>query len=127
MKPRDEIQKQYAARLYEQRSQGVLLKRLNVSVGEWQPLSNQCHLNVTELCTYDSRYKPVRGWLYFDLAPFPFVKFVSHSAVRTPDGHLYDITPTSVAKSYPFIPATESEDEYAAMNLSGITELWYCK
>ena len=123
MSSSDDVQRhKYAARLYERRSEGVWLKRAVVSIGDWQPLPNQCHHNVTEWCAHDDRYKPVRGWLYFEIS-LNYVKFVSHSAVQAPDGHLYDITPTPVPRSYPFIPAEESEEEYADMNESGITEL----
>ena len=125
--PADIHKHKYAARLYERRSESVVLKRAEVSIGDWRPLPNQCHHNVTEWCAHDERYKPVRGWLYFDLAPLNCAKFVSHSAVRAPDGHLYDITPTSLPCLYPFIPTEESEEEYAAMNESGITELWHGK
>lgn len=72
-----------------------------------------CHHNVSELHLFDNSYKPVRGWLYFDLPGLDFVKFVSHSVIKTPNGKLIDITPTDTPREYPFIEGNLSEDEYA--------------
>lgn len=56
--------------------------------------------------------------MYFDLnGMLPFVWFNSHSAVESPDGELFDITPPSnpISQEYPFIRAHETEEEYAAL------------
>lgn len=40
---------------------------------------------------------------------------VAHSAVKAPDGALYDITPTNASQDYPFIESKLSEEEYAEL------------
>lgn len=82
--------------------------------GDWEPQPNFCHHNVSIWCQLRPEYIPVSGWLYFDLPGLNFVKFVAHSAVKAPDGELYDITP-SETKDYPFIESELSEEEYAEL------------
>jgi hypothetical protein len=126
-KPDNEL-KIYAKRLYGRREQTVMLKWADVSIGTWRPSPNECHGNVSEVCANDSRYSPVRGWLYFDFGgAFPSVKFVAHSALRGRDGVLCDITPARASQQYPFLIAEESEEEYASLIESGVTELWHIK
>lgn len=121
--------KQYAARLHERRGEAALLQWADVSIGDWRPTPNECHGNVTTICERDSSYTAVRGWLYFDFDDLlDQVKFVAHSAVRTPDGTLCDITPSNASQQYPFIPAEETEKIYSQLvEGSGITELWHVK
>ena len=76
----------------------------------------------------DDRYSPARGWLYFDFNDIlPLVKFVAHSALKDMEGTLYEITPVQVIQQYPFIFAEESEEEYASLVESGVTECWHQK
>ena len=88
----------------------------------------QCHANATEFHLQDPSYVPVRGWLYFDFRGLlTHVKFVAHSVVRAPDGQLWDITPVDTPARYPFLAATEGEDDYASLVEGGATELWHRK
>lgn len=105
----------YAKDLYSRTGSAALLNRAIVHIGDWKPKANMCHHNVTFWCENRHGYEPVRGWLYFDLPGFPFVKFVAHSAVRTPEGELFDITPSSATQDYPFIESRLSESEYAEL------------
>ena len=108
--------RRYGAALYSRIDEAVMLQRARIEGGDWQPEPNKCHHNVTEWCQHNQGYTPVRGWLYFDLAGLTnYVKFVAHSAVRTPEGELSDITPSNASKDYPFIPAVESEHKYAEL------------
>jgi len=104
---------EYGAKLYQRRGEGKILKWANVSIGDWKPVPNDCHGNVTTVCSHDDSLTAVRGWFYFDLNDsMPHVLFVAHSAVLTADGNLCDITPATASRQYPFIAAEESEDDY---------------
>ena len=106
--------KLYAERLYGRREQAVVLSWSDVSVDDWSPKPHDCHGNVTNFCAHDESYSALRGWLYFGFdGALDEVKFVAHSAVRAPDGLLYDITPSLASQQYPFIAAEEPEAEYA--------------
>jgi hypothetical protein len=98
----------YAIKLYARRSEGMLLKSASAKFQGWQPQLNMCHNNVATWCDYDPSYRPVRGWLYIELAGI----FLAHSVVRIPNGELRDITPSNASQKYPFIIAEESETEY---------------
>jgi len=127
-KPLDSELKLYAERLYNRRTEAVMLQWADVSIDSWRPHKNECHGNVSEVCVHDNRYSPARGWLYFDFNDtLPSVKFVAHSALRDMKGTLYNITPAQVTQQYPFILAEESEEEYASLVESGVTELWHLK
>jgi hypothetical protein len=103
----------YAARLYERRSEGVIVRPGKVIGPEWTPAYNDCHANVNALCEHDPRYRPVRGWLYFDFDQvLSFVRFTAHSVLIDENGRLWDITPSQASQPYPFIRAEGSEAEY---------------
>ena len=104
----------YARSLYARVSDARVLKRVEIDVGDWEVQENMCHHNVSELHLLDDRYTPVRGWLYFDFPGLPCVKFVSHSAVKTPDGEIVDITPKPIVatQDYPFLEGDLSEEDY---------------
>jgi len=122
--PQTPDQDAYAADLFSRIRQAALLRPMEVTIGDWRPEPKACHANVTTVCQSQPDYKPVRGWLYFDFAgALTHVKFLAHSAVRAPNGELWDITPTSVKTRYPFIAAAESEDEYAKLVEPGVIEL----
>ena len=128
MKNEDSALKLYAARLYARVNEASVLECCDVSIGDWHPTENECHGNVTTLCEHDPDYEPIRGWLYLDFGGvMDRVKFVAHSAVRAPDGVLYDITPSSVPHQYPFICAEESEDDYAQRVEDGTVFVWHIK
>lgn len=118
--------KEYAKELYIKSSRAQMLKRAIIEGGDWQPKLNMCHHNVTEWCKHKPDFKPVRGWLYFDLPGLKYVKFVAHSAVRTPEGELYDITPSNASQDYPFIESDLSEEEFAeVVEANGYGEIYY--
>lgn len=105
----------YAKELYSRVGSATLLNRATIAGGDWEPQANMCHHNVTICCELKPEYTPVRGWLYFELPGASFVKFVAHSAVRTPDGELYDITPSNASQDYPFVDGGLSEDQYSEL------------
>jgi hypothetical protein len=83
-----------------------------------------CHHNVSMWCQHEPDFEPVRGWLYFDLPGLNYVKFVAHSAVRTPEGELFDITPSRAFQDYLFIEGGLSEEEYAHLvETQGVGEI----
>ncbi len=128
MRTADSIQN-YGADLYKRRGSRIILQWVDVCIGDWQPEANDCHLNVTTLCESCEEYSPVRGWLYQDLAGvMPYVSFLAHSAVKAPDGKLYEITPSAASQQYPFIIAEEGEEDYATLvEREGVGEIKYCK
>ena len=121
-------QNDYAAKLYARVGEAAVLRRMEVEVGGWQPLANECHSNATQFHLRDASYTPVRGWLYFDFGGcLAHVQFLAHSVVRAPNGELWDITPAQPAQAYPFILAMESEEDYAALIGAGLVRLWHSK
>lgn len=104
----------YASSLYARVSEARVLKRVIIDVGDWKAQQNMCHNNASALHLHDDEYALVRGWLYFDLPGLPYVKFVSHSAVKTPDGEIVDITPkpSTATQDYPFIEGNLTEEDY---------------
>lgn len=120
---------EYAASLFGRRHESANLAWADISIGDWKPMQNQCHENVTTWCTYNTGYEPIRGWLYFDFEnKLDYVQFVAHSAVRAPDSMLYDITPAQASQQYPFISANLSETEYATLvEMQGIVNLRHFK
>ncbi len=123
-----EAQNAYAAALFARLNQVALLQPAVVDIGDWHPQLNSCHANVTELCAHDRSYSPVRGWLYFDFGGYlDRVQFLAHSAIRAPNGNLYDITPSQATQQYPFLAAVEPEAEYRALIESGVVRLWHLK
>jgi len=121
-------QNEYAASLFAHVHDAVILRWAEVEIGEWRPEASDCHANVTELCAHDPTYSPVRGWLYFDFGGYlDRVQFLAHSAVRAPDGTLYDVTPSRASQQYPFLSANLPDHEYVALITSGVTRLWHVK
>lgn len=106
---------EYAKTLYSRVGAAVSLKRATIEGGDWVPQPNMCHHNVSIWCQQMPDYTVVRGWLYFDLPGLNYVKFVAHSAVRTPEGELFDITPSNASQDYPFIESDLGEEEYAEL------------
>lgn len=115
---------EYGCSLMRRSAEAATVAKLQVQVGEWKPKENMCHHNVSYFCEMNPEYRPVRGWLYFNLPGLPVAKFLSHSVVRAPDGTLYDITPWNASQGYPFIASCLSEDEYAQLvDGQGVNEL----
>ena len=106
---------EYAKTLYSRFGTAVKLKRATIENSDWVPQPNMCHHNVSTWCHYMADYQAVRGWFYFSLPGLNYVKFVAHSAVRAPEGELFDITPSNASQDYPFIDGGLSEEEYAEL------------
>jgi hypothetical protein len=122
------VHQQYTASLCERRAEGVIVSPAQVSIGDWEPLPNQCHGNVTTWCANNAEFQIVRGWLYVDFSgQLPYEVFLPHSVVRDKDGALWDITPIQAFQQYPFIAAIESEEEYAAFVEQGVSALAHYK
>ncbi len=102
----------YARSLYSRIGEAILLPHKLINSGEWEAKQRMCHHNVSELHLFDCRYIPVRGWFYFDLPGLGVVKFVAHSAIRTPEGEIIDITPSDTHNDYPFLDGNLSEEQY---------------
>lgn len=106
--------KAYANLLYSRIHEARILKRVEIGIVDWEAQPNMCHHNVTVLYLHDNSYTPVRGWLYFALPGLGYVKFVSHSAVKTPEGEIVEITPkaTAASQDYPFLEGNLTEEDY---------------
>jgi len=104
----------YARSLYARIHEARVLRRAEIDAGDWKAQENMCHHNASAVHLHDDRYVPVRGWLYFDLPGLGYVKFVSHSAVKTPEGEIVDITPkpSSATQDYRFLEGNLSEEDY---------------
>lgn len=119
---------EYSNRLMERVHEAVIVPPARVSIGDWKPVENDCHANVTTWCANAKGFEIVRGWLYFDMAnALPFVLFNAHSVVRNPEGELWDITPQRATHSYPFLAAEEQEAEYARFIEAGAVRLRHFK
>ena len=98
----------YLEKLKSKLGEASLLKRAEVSIGGRVPEYNMCHHNVSTWCVNDLSFTPVRGWFYFDRLN----KLVAHSVVLTPEGELFDITPSNAPREYPFLAGYLSEEDY---------------
>lgn len=105
----------YAVNLVSRLNEARYLPRAEMQGGNWQPQPNMCHHNVTEYCELDSRFSPVRGWLFFDLPNESYYKFVAHSVLKFPDGSIMDITPSNAGAEYPFLTSGLSNKDFAAI------------
>jgi hypothetical protein len=124
--PQTHAQNEYAASLYARLDECSVLRRAEVKSESWRPQANDCHANVSEWCIRYPEYEIVRGWLYFHFeGALGRVQFLAHSAVRAPDGLLYDITPSYASQDYPFLSAKLSENDFAALVQGGTTRLWH--
>jgi hypothetical protein len=122
------LQAACAASLLARLDEAVMLRRMEVNIGDWRPIENDCHANASQICLHSPSYLPVRGWLYFDFGGLlDRVQFLAHSAVRAPTGELWDVTPSRASQDYPFITSRLSEDDYVALIEGGVTRLWHIK
>lgn len=103
----------YGRSLMARAQEAVVVRRVQVAIGDWTPQANMCHHNVSWFCENSPGYTPIRGWLYFDLSGLAVAKFLSHSVVCAPDGELFDITPWEATQHYPFLHGNLDEDDYA--------------
>ena len=120
--------REYAEKLYLRIGEAVILRRMEIEIGSWRPLENECHSNVAIVHHHSPSYCPVHGWLYFDFDhQLDRAQFLAHSALRSPSGELWDITPSRASQEYPFLSALESEKEYFALIDQGFSRLWHIK
>lgn len=119
-------QNAYAARLFSRLGEAVMLRRMDINIGDWRPVENECHANVSQVYLHSNSYLLVRGWLYFDFGgALDRVQFLAHSAIRAPNGELWDITPSQASQDYPFIAAEEPEEQFAVLVEGGVIRLWH--
>jgi hypothetical protein len=122
------IRPEYTAALCERRAEGIVVPPAQVSIGDWKPQPNLCHENVTTWCAGNGEFQIVRGWLHLDFqGQTPYEVFLAHSVIRDKNGALWDITPMQAFQQYPFIAATETEEDYAAFIEQGISRLAHYK
>lgn len=108
--PEDFSLEEYGRELYNRRNEAVELGWADCDNEEWIPTENNCHINVSELCSVNHTLQPIRGWLFFDLEGINRVQFVAHSVVRDSAGMYYDITPPNNIQRPPFIIAIDDEE-----------------
>ena len=119
---------EYSSRLVARLDSAVIVPRAEAHIGDWKPVKNDCHANVSTWCKNREGFQAVRGWLYFDLNNvMPIVLFNAHSVVRDEHGQLWDITPTKATDTYPFLIAEESEEAYAKFIEGGAGRLRHRK
>lgn len=106
---------EYSQHLANRRSEAKILPRAEIIGGDWQPEPNKCHHNATTWCDLNEDFSPVRGWLYFDLPLLEHIKFIAHSAVLSPEGKIFDITPSNATQDYPFLESHLDEEVYAEL------------
>ena len=110
--------KKYIIELFERRSEGTVIQKVEIKECGWKPEFHECHNNVDFWCRSNPEYIPVRGWLFFALNyEANFVWFQQHSVILTPGKTLVDITPSNALDSYPFIIAKESDDDFFAKEI----------
>ena len=104
-----------ALRLYNRRTEAVVVKRVHIGGGAWQPDPNQCHRNVTQWCEWHPEQKAVRGWLVADYLEIPpsFYRFFAHSVIETVAGDLIDLTPNLAPWQYPFLRHDQADGDFA--------------
>jgi hypothetical protein len=123
-----EAQNAYAAKLYARVGEALMLRWADVAIGDWRPQVNDCHANVSTLCTHDSAYAlSVAGFTSTSVAISIEFSFSLTRPFERPDGTFYDITPQQASQRYPFITAEVPEEEYAALITGRISKLWHIK
>lgn len=60
----------------------------------WEPQVRQCHANVDHWVRHHPGHTAVRGWLAWASYGSNQIGYTAHSVVRSPDGEMFDITPT---------------------------------
>ena len=123
-----QVDPEYTSKLRQRLGEGVVVAPVEVSIGNWKPQPNRCHENVTIWCQNNPDFRAVRGWLYMDMTgQLDFEVFLAHSVIQDSGGKFWDITPLQALERYPFIPAVETEEEYAKRNEQGGTRLVHYK
>ena len=103
----------YAQYLFDNASKSRVVKRIEISDARWTPKVRDCHNNAINYCELHPDCKPIHGWIYFDLSPIGYVRFMAHSVVQQPNGQLCDITPAGINNEYPFIESYLEDTSYS--------------
>ena len=106
-----------AARLYERRYDAVDVDHTSVTIGDWCPDWNECHLNVDRWCAEHPNCRAVRGWLLVPRGTI--VQFYAHSVIANEDGTLTDITPRVTPHKYPFLRHDEADGAFCQFKKLG--------
>jgi hypothetical protein len=103
-------------RLYERRTEAVVVPFVERSLGVWRPDPNECHRNCDWWVLHNPDCKAIRGWLLFDFGGFlTFVRFNAHSVLQEAGGNLIDITPSQASQRYPFMQHPGEEAEFISL------------
>jgi len=111
--------------LYARRHQAVVVPyEAKTMMSGPPPTEHECHINTDRWVMEHADHKAVRGWLVFDYnrityGLFRICRFTAHSVVETPDGKLFDLTPSKASQRYPFVRHEGPDDEFEAIVLAG--------
>ena len=112
-----------AADLYKRRALAVSVPFRSISAPGWEPMPNDCHANVNRLCDLALGYKPIRGWLVYDLTDLRLCRFIAHSVVRDSSGNLMDVTPGRRAGLKTFLIYEDQDDFYMVVTGHDLTHV----
>jgi len=119
--------------LYARRQEAVVVPYEPRTMTSGPPTEHECHNNVDRWVLEQPDHKSVRGWLVFEwtenemgrlMFSLPLCRFTAHSVVETPDGRLFDLTPSRASRRYPFLRHHEPDGEFEAIVLAGYTDLY---
>jgi hypothetical protein len=78
----------------------------------YEPTLHRCHDNVREYVEKYPECKHVFGFLVAQRKLLDDTLVIAHSAVKTPDGLLVDITPSESEFAYPFVRHVGTPEEF---------------
>ena len=87
---------EYEAAICERLPNAGVLPFKKVSVGNWEPVRNECHKNVDRWIAATPTHKAVRGWVTYKqclVGDTLGLELTAHSVVRNEAGEFFDITP----------------------------------
>jgi hypothetical protein len=124
--------KTLATSLYARRQEAVVVPYEPQPMTSGPASEHWCHENVDRWVLEHPDHRPVRGWLVFDwtgnelgvrILSLPLCRFTAHSVVETPDGRLFDLTPSRASQRYPFLRHHEADGDFEAMILAAIVHV----
>jgi hypothetical protein len=109
--------------LHARRHEAVVVHYEPKTINSGPPTEHECHSNTDRWVRENADHKVVRGWLIFDLNQtskglVPFCRFTAHSVVETPDGRLFDLTPSKASRRYPFLRHEGPDGEFEKIVLA---------